>query len=210
MGFIPCNLQIALKMNNIQPFITNRIDELLTRVSLFKPNIIFFEIKTEFFKKMLKELLKCEVLFFGIKTIFLEYDKMDDENYLNEIIKSIDLSEGKPINFPSYKNFLINMLLQDCGISYKLCGYNYLRDAIKYNYYLNKLNTMTASEIFNKIAVIYSTTQKNVERAIRNAIKLSWNQNGDSKYFDKNKKPPTTANFVQKCCAYLDELEIKE
>lgn len=70
----------------------------------------------------------------------------------------------------------ITETLQNVGISAKLKGYEYLREAIEMCYYDNEISRNITKIIYPVIARKHNDTTSKVEKAIRHAIESSWNR----------------------------------
>lgn len=122
-------------------------------------------------------------------TIYLM--KPFDYRYLCQIILHIS-SEVFQIesdyNCSVTTKIYVERLLTKFGISAKLKGYTYLRDAILWGIEQdNELNFVTKM-LYPMLAKKYETSSSCVERAIRKAIESGWNHGGLKQYYAANKK----------------------
>ena len=96
--------------------------------------------------------------------------------------------------------------LKDFGISAHLKGYAYIRYALMYLYRIHFQSNKTISvtyDLYPAVATEFETTSKRVERAIRNAIDVSWkhcNSEIKSRMFRSH---PTNSQFLY---TLVDEL----
>ena len=100
------------------------------------------------------------------------------------------------------KAYITKMMLE-LGVPAHLRGYHYLREAI----YLSVLNMELVGSVtkllYPEIAKSFKTTDQKVERALRNAIEVSW-QRGNQKLFEEifgycketGKKRPTNSEYI--------------
>ena len=97
----------------------------------------------------------------------------------------------------------ITKIMLELGVPAHLRGYHYLREAI----YLSVLNMELVGSVtkllYPEIAKSFKTTDQKVERALRNAIEVSW-QRGNQKLFEEifgycketGKKRPTNSEYI--------------
>lgn len=78
----------------------------------------------------------------------------------------------------------ITDIMLDVGVPAHLKGYHYLRDAILLTGKDMEVVTSVTKLLYPTIARRFRTTDQKVERAIRNAIEVSWNR-GNAKTFEK-------------------------
>lgn len=97
----------------------------------------------------------------------------------------------------------ISEILHDLGIPSSLKGFYYIRDSILLILRSNNFINYITKEIYPRIAEDYNTTSSRVERAIRNAIEVSWDRGNDdlvnelfgsSICYERGK--PTNAEFL--------------
>lgn len=60
------------------------------------------------------------------------------------------------------------------GFQARQRGYRYLREAVWVGYHEPETLTSVTKLLYPKVAKLFSTTDKQVERAIRNAIETAW------------------------------------
>ena len=70
----------------------------------------------------------------------------------------------------------ITGVLLDVGVPVHLKGYHYLREAIMYSARDMEAVSSVTKLLYPEIAKHFKTTNQKVERAIRNAIEISWNR----------------------------------
>lgn len=78
----------------------------------------------------------------------------------------------------------ITEIMLDIGVPAHLKGYHYLREAILLTGRDMELATSVTKLLYPTIARRFRTTDQKVERAIRNAIEVSWNR-GNQETFEK-------------------------
>lgn len=78
----------------------------------------------------------------------------------------------------------ITEIMLDVGVPAHLKGYHYLRDAILLTGRNIEVVTSVTKQLYPAIARRFKTTDQKVERAIRNAIEVSWNR-GNAETFEK-------------------------
>lgn len=96
----------------------------------------------------------------------------------------------------------INLILKKCGIQPQLRGHDYLHEAIKL--VLEDRNNMSVSKIlYPRIAKKFNVTASKVERAIRNAIEIAFNNLDPNVIFEifgntipLHKDKPTNSHFI--------------
>ena len=121
--------------------------------------IVLTELKNSSFIK--------KVFDFGADSIML---KPIDKAIISQRIKSI-----VPVKETSmYKDADISRLICSLGISARLKGYRYIKTALKIMEENEDAMYGITKNLYPEIAKIYSTTAAGVERAIRNAITISW------------------------------------
>lgn len=78
----------------------------------------------------------------------------------------------------------ITDIMLDIGVPANLRGYHYIRDAILLSGRDVEMVSSVTKLLYPVIAKRFKTTDQKVERAIRNAIEVSWNR-GNKKTFEK-------------------------
>lgn len=78
----------------------------------------------------------------------------------------------------------ITDIMLDIGVPAHLKGYHYLRDAILLSGKDMEVVSSVTKLLYPTIAKHFKTTDQKVERAIRNAIEVSW-QRGNAETFEK-------------------------
>jgi two-component system response regulator (stage 0 sporulation protein A) len=97
----------------------------------------------------------------------------------------------------------ITDIMLDIGVPAHLKGYHYLRDAILLSGKDMEVVTSVTKLLYPTIARRFRTTDQKVERAIRNAIEVSWSR-GNVKTFEKmfgysvssGKTRPTNSEYI--------------
>lgn len=112
---------------------------------------------------------------------------------MNEVSEDIKLEKEK---------YVTNIIL-DMGVPAHLKGYHYLRKAILMSEEDMEVVSSVTKLLYPEIAKAYKTTNQKVERAIRNAIEVSW-QRGNVKTIEKlfgystdnGKGRPTNSEYI--------------
>ncbi len=97
----------------------------------------------------------------------------------------------------------ITAIMLDIGVPAHLKGYHYLRDAILLSGRDMEVVSSVTKLLYPAIAKRFKTTDQKVERAIRNAIEVSWNR-GNAETFKKmfgysvlsGKSRPTNSEYI--------------
>ncbi len=84
---------------------------------------------------------------------------------------------------PDLERYVTQIML-DMGIPAHLKGYHYLREAILISEQDMETVTSVTKLLYPSIAKRYHTTEQKVERAIRNAIEVSWRR-GNASVFEE-------------------------
>ena len=92
----------------------------------------------------------------------------------------MELSVVKDCELEKY----ITEIMLDVGVPAHLRGYHYLRDAILLSGRDMEVVSSVTKLLYPTIARHFRTTDQKVERAIRNAIEVSWNR-GNVETFEK-------------------------
>lgn len=106
-------------------------------------------------------------------------------------------------------------VMLDIGVPAHLKGYYYLRDAIMMTEKNAEVVTSVTKLMYPAIAKRYKTTDQKVERAIRNAIEISWNR-GNAQTFAKlfgyslqdGRQRPTNSEYIARVADKI-RLDIK-
>ena len=96
------------------------------------------------------------------------------------------------------------------GIPVHLKGYHYLRTSILMTAEDMSLVSSVTKLLYPEVAKIYGTTSQKVERAIRNAIEISW-ERGSTDLFEKfygysikqGRKRPTNSEYIANIADYV-------
>lgn len=112
------------------------------------------------------------------------------------------------------ERYITNIML-DIGVPAHLKGYHYMRDAILLCGRDMEAVTRVTKLLYPTIAKRFKTTDQKVERAIRNAIEVSWNR-GNTDTFEemfgysaKSGKPrPTNSEYIARIADKI-RLDIK-
>ncbi|MDE7114305.1 MAG: sporulation initiation factor Spo0A C-terminal domain-containing protein, partial [Acetatifactor sp.] len=97
----------------------------------------------------------------------------------------------------------ITAIMLDIGVPAHLKGYHYLRDAILLSGRDMEVVSSVTKLLYPAIAKRFKTTDQKVERAIRNAIEVSWTR-GNAETFKKmfgysvlsGKSRPTNSEYI--------------
>lgn len=126
-------------------------------------------------------------------------------DYSNNKFTGGFIKESKDENIFLKINQDITNLLDRFGIPANIMGYKYLRKAIYLSVKEDDLINSITKKLYPKIARRFDTEASRVERAIRHAIKVSWergNQNMLDDYFGYSISEtigrPTNAQFIAK------------
>lgn len=106
----------------------------------------------------------------------------------------------------------IAKIMLDMGVPVHLKGYHYLREAILLSAKNMELAGSVTKLLYPTIAKHFKTTDQKVERAIRNAIEVSWvrgNTDSFEKFFGysalQGKTRPTNSEYISRIA---DELRL--
>ena len=100
----------------------------------------------------------------------------------------------------------ITEIMLDVGVPAHLKGYHYLRDAILLSGRDMEAVTSVTKLLYPEIARRFKTTDQKVERAIRNAIEVSWNMFGYSALSGRTR--PTNSEYIARIADKI-RLDIK-
>ena len=109
----------------------------------------------------------------------------------------------------------ITEIMLDIGVPAHLKGYHYLRDAILLSGRDMEVVSSVTKLLYPTIAKRFKTTDQKVERAIRNAIEVSWTR-GNVETFEKmfgysvmsGKSRPTNSEYIARIADSI-RLDIK-
>ena len=109
----------------------------------------------------------------------------------------------------------ITEIMLDVGVPAHLRGYHYLRDAILLSGRDMEVVSSVTKLLYPTIARHFRTTDQKVERAIRNAIEVSWNR-GNVETFEKmfgysvlsGRTRPTNSEYIARIADKI-RLDIK-
>lgn len=113
-----------------------------------------------------------------------------------------------PIDLERY----VTQIMLDMGIPAHLKGYHYLREAILISERDMRTVTSVTKLLYPSIAKRYHTTDQKVERAIRNAIEVSWKR-GNVQTFEElfgyssvsGRQRPTNSEYI---CRLADKIRL--
>lgn len=97
----------------------------------------------------------------------------------------------------------ISKIMLDIGVPAHLKGYRYLRSAVMLAIKDMRVVGSVTKLLYPEIAKQYGTTDRKVERAIRNAIEISW-ERGSVSYFEElfgysgkdGRERPTNSEYI--------------
>lgn len=106
----------------------------------------------------------------------------------------------------------VTQIMLDMGIPAHLKGYHYLREAILISERDMRTVTSVTKLLYPSIAKRYHTTDQKVERAIRNAIEVSWRR-GNTHTFEElfgysansGRQRPTNSEYI---CRLADKIRL--
>ena len=109
----------------------------------------------------------------------------------------------------------ITEIMLDVGVPAHLKGYHYLRDAILLSGRDMEVVSSVTKLLYPTVAKRFKTTNQKVERAIRNAIEVSW-ERGNTETFEKmfgysaqeGRTRPTNSEYIARI-ADMIRLDIK-
>lgn len=139
----------------------------------------------------------------------------DTELFRKNAKRNIELNSPS-LNTDFYElEHLVTDIIKEIGVPAHVKGYCYLRTAIMLTSRRPDLIYAMTKELYPAVGDIYDTTAQRVERAIRHAIELAWD-NGDmdilSAYFSyrirKSTDKPTNSEFIA-TISDIVRLEIK-
>ena len=110
--------------------------------------------------------------------------------------------EMATVNDYELERYITNIML-DIGVPAHLKGYHYLRRAILLSGRDMEVVSSVTKLLYPTVAKYYKTTDQKVERAIRNAIEVSWAR-GNDETFEKmfgysassGKSRPTNSEYI--------------
>jgi len=122
---------------------------------------------------------------------------------IKELLNAVDNKITNNLDYYTSK------ILHDLGVPSNIKGYKYLKEGISLLYNNPDIYSFTKS-IYPVIGLKYNTSSKNVERAIRNAIDISWvRANWDlmedifGYSIDQDKAKPTSKEYITSIVEYL-------
>lgn len=118
------------------------------------------------------------------------------------------------VNDYELERYITNIML-DIGVPAHLKGYHYLRDAILLSGKDMEVVSSVTKLLYPTIAKRFRTTDQKVERAIRNAIEVSWTR-GNVETFEKmfgysvssGRNRPTNSEYIARIADSI-RLDIK-
>lgn len=102
------------------------------------------------------------------------------------------------------ENYITEAML-DIGVPAHLKGYHYLREAIMLSVKDMELVSSVTKLLYPAIAKHFKTTDQKVERAIRNAIEVSWTRGNTDTFeelfgysVEQGKNRPTNSEYISR------------
>lgn len=129
-------------------------------------------------------------------------------------LKGDIILEIAAVNDCELERYITNIML-DIGVPAHLKGYHYLRDAILLSGRDMEVVSSVTKLLYPTIAKRFKTTDQKVERAIRNAIEVSWTR-GNAETFEKmfgysassGRNRPTNSEYIARIADSI-RLDIK-
>lgn len=129
-------------------------------------------------------------------------------------MKGENILEIAAVNDYELERYITNIML-DIGVPAHLKGYHYLRDAILLSGRDMEVVSSVTKLLYPTIAKRFKTTDQKVERAIRNAIEVSWTR-GNEETFEKmfgysaasGRNRPTNSEYIARIADSI-RLDIK-
>lgn len=135
-------------------------------------------------------------------TVMLEFICQSQERGNTRQVKGENILEIAAVNDYELERYITNIML-DIGVPAHLKGYHYLRDAILLSGRDMEVVSSVTKLLYPTIAKRFKTTDQKVERAIRNAIEVSWTR-GNVETFEKmfgysvssGRNRPTNSEYI--------------
>ena len=109
----------------------------------------------------------------------------------------------------------ITRIMLDIGVPAHLKGYHYLRDAIMISGKDMQVVSSVTKLLYPTVAKRFKTTDQKVERAIRNAIEVSWERGNENTFEDlfgysstTGKTRPTNSEYIARIADKV-QLDVK-
>lgn len=111
----------------------------------------------------------------------------------------MDIGKIEDVKLEQY----ITRIMLDIGVPAHLKGYHYLRDAIMISGKDMETVSSVTKLLYPAVAKRFKTTDQKVERAIRNAIEVSWERGNENTFedlfgysFNTGKTRPTNSEYI--------------
>ena len=98
---------------------------------------------------------------------------------------------------------MVTEVIHEIGVPAHIKGYHYLRDAIMMSVNDTEMLNSITKQLYPTIAKHFKTTDQKVERAIRNAIEVSWTRGNSDTFvelfgysFEQGKNRPTNSEYI--------------
>ena len=116
----------------------------------------------------------------------------------------MDLKEMNSVELEKY----VTKIMLDMGVPAHLKGYHYLRDAIILSGKDMEIVSSVTKLLYPDLAKMYQTTDQKIERAIRNAIEVSWGRGNDELFeemfgFCSDYTRPTNSEYIAVVADYI-------
>ena len=132
-------------------------------------------------------------------------------NSRQETFPGLKQLNNEPVNEETFES-KITSIMHSVGIPARVKGYFYIREAILLAIENTDNSNKMTKDVYPKIAEKFNSTPSRVERAIRHALEISWNQNKESissLIFGKSRvtdKKPTNSEFI---ASIADKLKLE-
>lgn len=144
----------------------------------------------------------------------LEFNMSDTVKNITRQAKGEHNMEIAAVKNHELERYITNIML-DIGVPAHLKGYHYLREAIMLSGRDVEVVSSVTKLLYPTIAKRFKTTDQKVERAIRNAIEVSWTR-GNVETFEKmfgysvmsGKNRPTNSEYIARIADSI-RLDIK-
>lgn len=158
-------------------------------------------------KVIISTSLNSQELIRGVSELGASYYLLKPYDPLLLKERIIEISKEKENIYIDIDHFSLKItvtrLLHELGIPSHIKGHKYLRKAIIIVYEAFKINNLS-NEVYLPISKKYDVSVESIERAIRNAIEISWNRGNYSLIddlfghsIDIEKAKPTNSEFIK-------------
>lgn len=117
------------------------------------------------------------------------------------------MTQGNIVNEQELQQTISDLMLE-LGIPAHLRGYQYLRSAVSMCVQDMELACSVTKLLYPDLAKMYQTTDQKIERAIRNAIEVSWGRGNDELFeemfgFCSEYTRPTNSEYIAVVADYI-------